>query len=332
MTNIGIDIFGGDHAPGEILKAVKLFLEKKTNVKLTLFGSEKVIKAALGDIANIEIVHTEKFLSMGEKDPVSYLRANPDCSMALALHYAKEKKIDGVVSAGPTQALIVGAHLIVKRLENMKRTALCPILPSEDGKGKLLLDVGANLELKKEHMLELANFATILSREVMGIAEPITGLLNIGTEAGKGRDIDKETYALLETSETINFYGNIETKELFSSPCHIHLTDGYTGNMVLKTMEGVFGTTGKLMREEIKRTFMGKLGYFFMRKNLARFKKRLDPKEIGGAMLIGVNAPVIKAHGSSDAYAFYNAIQQAEKMISNDVIEKVKKVLSAKEE
>ncbi|MCK9537081.1 MAG: phosphate acyltransferase, partial [Bacilli bacterium] len=215
----------------------------------------------------------------------------------------------------------------VRRIKGMKRTALCPTLPDLGGKSRLLLDVGANLELRSEHILQLAQYATIYLREVQGVTQPLVGLMNIGAEPGKGRELEKETYELLKANPHVNFYGNVEGKEIFSSPCDILITDGFTGNMVMKTCEGVVRTVGDFFKEEISKSFFYKLGYLFMRGIFNKFKKKFSPDEIGGANLFGVDGVIVKAHGSSDAYAFSNAIAQARKTVLGNVIEKMKKVI-----
>ena len=323
MIKIGVDAMGGDFAPlitvEGAMQAVKMFHD----IEITLFGDENQIKPLLKNDERIKIVHTDSYIDMGEKDPIKQIRNNRQSSLVLAFKAAKDKEVDAVVSSGPTQALVVGAHLILKRMDKMKRVALAPIIPSKDGKGRILLDVGANVELRPEHLLELAVFASVTSKEILGVENPVVGLLNIGSEPGKGREVDKETFTLLSNEPHINFYGNVEPKEILTTDCNVLITDGFTGNMILKTIEGTAKGTGEMLKEEIKGSFLGKIGYLLMKKNLQNYKKRLDASEIGGAMIFGVSAPVIKAHGSSNSYAFYNAIRQARVMVKSDLIKKV---------
>lgn len=327
MIKIAIDAMGGDNAPLEIVKGCDLALEAYPDIELVLFGNEKEIKSVLQHKERVTIINTTEVISMGEKDPVKAIRSNRDSSMVKALYSAKNGETSAVVSAGPTQALIVGAHLVIKRMEKMHRVALAPIIPSVDQKGRILLDVGANIELRPEHMLELALYATVVSREYLGVENPTVVLMNIGTEEGKGRDLEKETFKLLKENPQINFLGNIEGKEILTTEANIVLTDGYTGNVLMKTMEGTAKGMGNMLKEEIKSSLMGKIGYLFMKKNLKRFQKRMDASEIGGAMIFGIKAPVIKAHGSSNAYAFKNAIKQARQFVFNKVVEKVEVAL-----
>lgn len=332
MYKIGIDIHGGDHAPLEIIKAVDLIKEKYKDVKLFLYGNEKIIRENLkSSLDNIEIINTETFLDMGEKDPITYLRKNRNCSLGLLLQDASAKKIDGILTAGPTQAVIVGAHLFIKRLDGVKRTALCPIIPSLDGKGKLLLDIGANVELKAEHLHDIAKIASITAKYALGYENSKIGLLNIGTEEGKGREVDYETFKLLKNDSSLDFYGNVETKELFTTDCTILLTDGFTGNMVMKSMEGTAKGMSIMLKEALSKNIFGKLAYIIAKKNFKEFKKKMDPNEIGGAMLLGVNCPVVKAHGSSNSYAFLNAFKQVYNLVDNQIIDKIKKGLEINE-
>lgn len=324
---IGIDVMGGDFAPNIVLEGVKLALNEIKDVTFVLYGDENTIKKYFTNLDRIEIRHTTEYLSMGEKDPVSAIRRNKNTTLAYALREVSEKLTDAVVTAGPTQAVIVGAHFYVKRIENMKRTAIATFIPSLDGKGKFLLDVGANIELKPEHIVDLAYAATVNLKYGYNIDKPLVGLLNIGTEESKGREVDKESYKLLSEDSRINFYGNVEPKEIFSTEANILVTDGFTGNMVMKTMEGVAAGMKVMLSEEIKKSFSSKIGYLFMKKSFRNYKKRLDPKEIGGAMILGVNAPIIKAHGSSDGYAFMNAIKQAINVTKNNTINVIKENL-----
>lgn len=332
MIKIAVDAMGGDFGCETTVKGSMDAIKKFSDIEIILYGDEEKIKPLLTNSKNITIIHTDSAVDMGEKDPVKQIRNNRKSSLVMSMRSAKDVEAQAVVTAGPTQAVIVGAHLIIKRLPQMSRVALCPIIPSVDRRGKMMLDVGANIELKPQHLLDLAIFASVAAKEFLNVDSPKVGLLNIGTEPGKGRDVDKETFDLLKNSPRINFYGNVETKEILTNECDILITDGFTGNMVMKTMEGVAKGTGVLLKEEIKASLTGKIGYLFMKKNLVNYKKRLDASEIGGAMILGIQVPVIKAHGSSDSYAFYNAIRQARSLVSNDVINKVVSSLPEREE
>lgn len=332
MIKIAVDAMGGDKSVDTTVAGSILAIKEFSDIEIYLYGDKSKITPLLSDSTRIKIVDTPKFMSMGEHDPVGYLRNNRDCSMAQAMLSLKDGTCDAAVTSGPTQCVIVAAHLFVKKLEGMQRVGLCPIVPSFDGKGKLMLDVGANIELRPEHLKELAIASTIVSREILGVREPKVGLLNIGTEEGKGREVDQETYALLKESKEINFFGNVETSDILTTDADILLTDGFTGNMVMKSIEGTAKVMSKMLKEEIYSNLKTKIAGLLLKKNLVHFKKRLDSSEIGGAMVLGAKAPVVKAHGSSNPKAFMNAIRQARLMVLNKVIEKVKDNLPKKEE
>lgn len=324
MIRIALDGMGGDiGAKVNVLGAMKA-VETFKDIEITIFGDETEIKQYLTNSERITVIHSGSVISMDEFDPIKAIRTQKDASLVMATKYVKDGFSDAIVSAGPTQAVVIAVHLIIKRMEGMHRVAIAPIVPSLDRKGKILLDVGANIELRSEHLLELAIYASVVAESFLNRKTPKVGLLNIGTEAGKGREVDKETFKLLSESKDVNFVGNIEPKELFTTDSDILITDGFTGNMILKTLEGTAKGMGLMLKEEIKSSIGGKIGYLFMRKNLKRFAKRLDASEIGGAMIFGINAPVIKAHGSSDAKAILNAIRQARTFVQADIINKVK--------
>lgn len=332
MIKIAIDAMGGDYLCQTTVPACMEAVKEYKDLELVLYGDEKQIKPLLTNSERITIVHTEKYVDMGEHNPVSYIRRNKDASLCMAMQSAHDGVAQAVVSAGPTQCVVCGAHLIIRKLHQIGRVGLCPIVPSYDKRGRLMLDVGANVELRPEHIRDLAYFATTISREILHVPNPRVGLLNIGTEPGKGREVDQETYKMLDEDPLINFYGNVETKDILTSPCDIFVTDGFTGNMVMKTVEGTAKTMGDMLKQEIKSSLGGIIGYLFMHKALKRFKKRLDSSEVGGAMIVGVPVPVVKSHGSSNAYAFKNAIGQARMMVETDLINKVIAKLPKKDE
>jgi glycerol-3-phosphate acyltransferase PlsX len=331
MIKIAVDAMGGDFGLDTTVSASMLAIKEYKDIEIVLFGDKLEIEKRLTDSTRITIVDAPKAVSMGEHEPVRYIRNNKDCSLAQALQAGHDGAVDAVVSNGPTQVVIVGAHMVVRKLKQVSRVALCPIIPSLDGKGRILLDVGANVELRPEHILELAICAKHVSKEVLKVDNPKIGLLNIGTEEGKGRPVDVETYDVLKASKEINFYGNVESSQILTTDCNVLITDGFTGNMVMKTMEGTGKVIGQMLKQEIKKSFISKIGALLMRKSLKNFKKRMDSKEIGGAMILGLPIPVVKAHGNSDAYAFKNAIGQARIMVENKVVEKIVQDLNKEE-
>ncbi|MDD3171210.1 MAG: phosphate acyltransferase PlsX [Bacilli bacterium] len=332
MIKLAIDAMGGDFAPEAIVKGVNLAIEEYKDIELTLFGDEKAINEYLVPSERVKIIHAPRKVDMGEKDPIGEIRRNRDTSLVMAFQAVKDKIVDGVVTAGPTQGTIAAAHLVIRRIKGMKRVALCPTLPNLGGKSRLLLDVGANVELRSEHIVQLAEYATIYLKETSKLEKPLVGLLNIGSEPGKGREVDKETFKLLSEDPNVNFFGNIEPKELFFTECDILITDGFTGNMVMKTSEGVAKMVGKYFKDEIKKSFRAKIGYFFMKNVFKGFKKSMNPDEIGGSNLFGVDGVVVKAHGASSAYAFSKAINQARLAVNGGVVAKMKAVIGDNED
>lgn len=331
MIKIAVDGMGGDFAPEQIVKGTLLALEKFADIKINIYGDQEKMAPFLKEHDRLEVIHTPYFLDMGEKDPIKQYRTNKEASMFLAMKAVKDGVCDAVVSAGPTQALVVGGHFIVKRMKSMKRVAIAPIVPSYDGRGRILCDSGANVELRAEHLHDFAVYASVMAEKLLNRKNPQVALLNIGSEEGKGRELDKETFKLLKDSDAVNFYGNLEPKEIYTSEADIFLSDGFTSNIVMKSMEGTAKGLGMVLKREIKSSISAKIGALFMRKALSNFKKSLDASEIGGALLMGLNGIVIKAHGSSSDYAFYNGIRQAKEMVEADVINIVANTLEQKE-
>lgn len=323
MIKIGVDANGGDFGVETTVPAAMKAVSMFNDIEIVLYGDESKINPLLTNKERISIVHTDKTLSMGEKDPMRAVRREKDSSLCMAMYAAKNNEVDAVVTSGPTQCVVMAAHVIIRRLPQMERVALCPIIPNFDGHHRLMLDVGANVELKSEQLGQFAIFATIADKEIFGVENPTVGYLNIGSEPGKGREADKEAYYYLKDLKGINFYGNIEPDQAINCPTDIILTEGYGGNICLKAVEGTAKTMGKMLKQEIKASLGGKIGYLFMRKNIKRFAKRMDSKEVGGAMIFGINKPVVKAHGNSDAYAFASAIKQVRQMVKSNIIEKV---------
>ncbi|MGM0436623.1 MAG: phosphate acyltransferase PlsX [Bacillota bacterium] len=323
MIKIAVDAMGGDYAPKEQVEGAMKAIKKLDDVEITLYGDPEAIKKYLTDDTRITIEETNGVISMGEKDPIGAIRNNRDSSMARSLSSVRKGPNDAVVSSGATQALIAGAHILVGRMKSMKRTAIAPVLPTTGDKPFILLDAGGNIEIKPEFMVQQAHFASVYAEEVLGIKNPKLGLINIGTEDGKGRELDKEAGELFKQSESLNFYGNVEPKEVLSPPADILISDGFTANIVMKTIEGTAKGMGTMLKQELKKGIFGKLGLLLSAHNLKRFKKRMSPSEIGGAMIMGLRGVVIKAQGASKSEGFANAIVQAAHVVRQDVINKV---------
>ncbi len=319
-----VDIMSGDKAPMEILLGVDRAAKQdfSNGVDFTLVGDESVIKSLAAehkiDISCYEIKHTEIVLTMDD-EPQTVMREKKNSSLGLGLQLLAKGEGDAFVSAGNTGALFSGASLIVKRLPGMQRAGIGTILPL--GNPVMLLDSGASVKPNEDYMLGFAVMGNAYMKALYGVEEPRVGLLNNGEEEHKGTELQQAAYAMLKGSSLINFIGNVEGNKLVLGGCDVCVTDGFTGNVTLKSIEGM----GKLLSGELKAMFGGGLGgilaYLLIKKKLNAFKKRFDAKEHGGAPILGLTRTVIKAHGSSDAKAFSNAIRQAISCYNSGVVD-----------
>lgn len=316
-SKIIVDAFGGDNAPLEVIKGCERAV-RELGVSIILTGSEEKIKKCAAEnglsLSGIEIVHTDDVFDIHE-EPKEIMKSGKNSSMALGLNLLSEGKGDAFVSAGSTGALVMGATFIVKRIKGIKRIAPSPVLPGDKG-SFILLDAGANTECRPEMLVQFAVMGSAYMEKVMGVKSPKVGLLNIGSEETKGRELETEAYKLLEKSG-LNFAGNIEARDLPKGEVQVVVTDGFTGNIVLKLYEGM----GSFFAKKVKWIFSGagKLGAIFSLGKIKAFRKQMDYKEVGGSALLGVRKPVIKAHGSSDGTAFFNAVRQAKKCVEGNV-------------
>ncbi len=327
--NIAVDAMGGDNAPFEVVKGVYDASLENSEIQITLIGDETKIKACMDELnaslpSNVTIVHTDVFVTM-EDDPMIVMKEKNNSSMAIGLKMLKEGKVDGFVSAGSTGALHAASTLIVRKIKGVRRSAIATVLPFGDG--TLLLDCGANPTVTADLLSQWAYIGSVYMKRVFGMESPRVGLLNNGTEEHKGTPTAQEAYALLKERKDINFVGNIESKELPNGPCDVIVTDGFTGNITLKLIEGM----GKLIFSRLKSMFTANVGtkvsYLLMKKELKKLKKDFDSSEYGGAILLGLAKPVIKAHGSSKAKEIRIAIGQTSEYVSSGIIDEVSAVL-----
>ncbi|MHA2914082.1 phosphate acyltransferase PlsX [Staphylococcus epidermidis] len=307
MVKIAVDMMGGDDAPGIVLDAVKKAVEDFKDLEIILFGDESQYNLRH---ERIEFRHCTEKIEM-EDEPVRAIKRKKDSSMVKMAEAVKSGEADGCVSAGNTGALMSAGLFIVGRIKGVARPALVVTLPTTDGKGFVFLDVGANADAKAEHLLQYAQLGNIYAQKIRGIQNPSVSLLNIGTEAAKGNSLTKKAYDLFEKNQSFNFTGNIEAKTLMDGNVDVVVTDGYTGNMVLKNLEGTAKSIGKMLKETIMSSFKNKLAGAVLKKDLDTFAKKMDYSEYGGSVLLGLDGTVVKAHGSSNAKAFYSAIRQA---------------------
>lgn len=321
-----VDAMSGDNAPLEIIKGVGLAKEECKNDTFILVGKEDEIKQIAKeneiDISDMEIVNADVVITM-EDDPVSVVRAKKDSSMSIALGLLAEGKGDVCVSAGNTGALFTGASLIVRKMKGILRPAIGTVMPFTPP--VILLDSGANLVVSEENLEQFALMGTTYMRKMHGVENPRVGLLNNGEEETKGLELQLQSYKRLSACEDINFVGNIEANRLMNNTCDVIVTDGFTGNILLKTVEGMGKMALGVLKSIFKKNIFTYLAAAIVKKPLYAVKKSFDPAEHGGAPILGVQKPVIKAHGSSKAKAFKSAIMQAKRYASSGIIDDIAK-------
>ncbi len=326
--NIILDAMSGDKAPLEIIKGAAM-AKSRYDVQLTLVGNceiiERIAKEEGLSLDGVRIEHTEEVITM-EDDPISVVRAKKNCSMAVGLRMLKEEG-DAFVSAGNTGALHAGSSLIVRPIKGVQRAAIATVLPL--AKPMLLLDSGANTTVTAEYMMQWAVMGSIYMKNIFGIDSPAVGLLNNGAEEHKGTPVVAEAHKWMAESSEIRFIGNVEGNQVINSPCDVLVADGFTGNITLKLLEGMGKFFGRSLRDMYTKNLMTKMSYLVMKEQLSSFKKQFDASEHGGAPLLGLRKPVIKAHGSSDAAAICNAIRQAATFVRTGVIDEITQYVTA---
>lgn len=322
MVTVAIDAMGGDNAPAAVVNGVNLAIHAFEDIQVKLFGDEAQIREHLKVQERVEVIHTTEIIE-AEDEPVIAVRRKKDSSMVRAARAVKEGEADVLLSAGSTGALLASGLLVVGRIKNIDRPGLMPVIPtiSKEHPQFILMDAGANADSKPINLLQHAILASYYAREVLEIKSPRVGLINNGTEAGKGNDLSKAAYELLSQEESINFIGNIEAKELLNGSVDVAVTDGFTGNAILKTLEGTSKSVFKAIKGALTSGGMKtKLGALMIKDALADLKDNFDDTKAGGAVMLGVKGAVIKAHGSSNEEAIFNAIRQARKVTNSGVI------------
>ena len=321
-----VDAMGGDNAPLEIVKGA-LQAQKRFGADIVFTGDEAAlldaVKAcgltALPD--GTAVIPTTETVEMCD-DPATVFRRKKDTSMGVGLTLLKNGGGDAMVSAGSTGALLTGATLITKRIHGIRRAAMAPVIPTATGSA-VLIDCGANAECTPEYLVQFAFLGNFYAQRVLGVDRPRVALLNIGTEDSKGTDLQKQTLALLRQAGKrgdLHFIGNIEAKEAIKGGCDVIVTDGFSGNILLKTMEGVGSFAGHALGDIFRKNLLTKLAAAMVMPGLRAFKAQLDPNKVGGTAFIGISRPVIKAHGSSNAEAIDNAIGQARQVAESGII------------
>lgn len=321
---IAVDAMGGDYAPEAIVKGVMLAREKFNDIEFQLYGKEAEIRKYLTDDRNITIIHTDEKIN-SDDEPVKAIRRKKQASMVLAAQAVKEGRADAILSAGNTGALLAAGLFVVGRIKGIERPGLMSTLPVIGSTGGFdMLDLGANADNKPEHLVKYAILGSYYAENVRKVAQPKVALLNNGTEDSKGNELTKKAFELLKATPEINFIGNIEAREILEGRADVVVTDGFTGNAVLKSIEGTALSMMKLLKHAILDSGVkGKMGALLLKDGLKDLKNQMDYSKQGGAVLFGLKAPVIKAHGSSKEEDVYATSKQIHTMLESRVVEKL---------
>ncbi len=326
-----VDAMGGDHSPDEIIKGCVEALSVIES-DIVLIGKEEVInekvkefygKENIKEVSERITIKNAETVIENEESPTSAIKNKKDSSMVIGFNMLKAGEGDAFVSAGSTGAFMAGGLLLVGRIKGVDRPALCPILPTYDGKGFMLVDSGANTNCRALNLVQFAQMGAIYMNKVMHVENPKVGLLNIGAEEGKGNELAKETYVKIAENGAINFFGNIEGRDMFNGDVDVVVSDGFTGNVALKTTEGVGAMVNKILKEELKANLWRCFLAMLLAPALKKFKKRMDYSEYGGALLLGIKKPMIKCHGTANAKIVKFTLIQAENFAKNKVVETI---------
>lgn len=330
MVTVAVDAMGGDHAPIEIIKGAIDAVNQRNDITVQLVGRSDDIEKELAkytyDKNRVSIIHASEVIAT-EAPPVASIRTKKDSSIVVGLNQVKNEKADAFVSCGSTGAVLVGGQLIAGKIKGVKRTPLAPLIPTVKGPA-LLIDCGANVDARSEHLVQFAKMGSIYMKHIMGIKNPRVGIANIGAEEEKGNALVKETFPLLKACNDINFIGSVEARDIPFGVADVIVCEAFVGNVILKMYEG----TGKALLKEIKKSllssFRGKLGALLIKPALKGILKKFDSSEYGGAPLLGLKGLVVKAHGSSGAKEVTNAIIQCVAFKEQKISEKIKESLN----
>ena len=328
---IALDAMGGDFAPLEPVKGAIEAIKENPKLEVVLVGDENQINIELKkykyDKNRITIHHTTEVIEMKEAEsPAMVVRKKKDASMVVAMRLIKEGVVQGAVSAGNTGALMTASQLTLGRIKGVLRPAITTVFPRKNGV-MVLMDVGANADCKPEYIDQFAIMGSEFSKIILDVENPKVGLANIGEEPGKGNEISKQAYELLKENKNINFIGNVETREMVEHDVDVIVADGFTGNIILKTAEGIAKFILSLLKENIKSKKIYMLGALILKPVFMKLKNQLDHSEYGGAIFLGLDGISVKAHGNSDSNAIKNAINVANKFAERNFVEELKKVI-----
>lgn len=327
---VAVDAMGGDNAPAAIVKGVVDAVNNNECVTVKLVGIKEAVEAELSkytyDHNRIEVIGATEVIETAEH-PVNAIRRKKDSSMVVAMNLVKAGEADAFVSAGSTGAILVGSQAIIGRIPGVKRPPLAPVLPTAKGP-LVLVDCGANVDSRPDHLVLYARMGSIYSEYVLGIKNPRVGIANNGAEEEKGNQLVKDTFPLLKECRGINFIGSVETKDIPQGNADVVVCDGFVGNAILKMFEGVGYTLLSEIKHSMLSTFRGKLGALLIKPSLKKVLKKYDVTEYGGAPMLGLNGLVVKAHGSSNAKEIKNAVEQCIQFVDADINVKIRDTLT----
>ena len=326
---IAVDAMGGDYAPEEIVKGAVAATKENSEIKVILVGNDDAIKAVLEEMSynreQVEVVHAAQVISC-EEAPVEAIRAKKDSSLVMAMNMVKEGTADAVISAGSTGAVLVGGQVIAGKIRGIKRAPLATLIPTLKGVS-LLIDCGANVDARPEHLVQFAQMGSLYMEHVVGVEKPKVSLVNIGAEEAKGNALVKETYPKLKELDTIHFAGNIEPRDIFYGETDVVLCEAFVGNVILKLAEGLSGALIKAIKEGMMSSTRSKVGALLVKPALKETLKQFDASEYGGAPLLGLNGLVVKMHGNSKAKEVKVAVEQCVSFMQQGINDKIKEQL-----
>ncbi len=328
---IAVDALGGDHAPHAIV-AGALGAAREKDITVVLVGPKATLTpqiAVAGLTGRIEVVEATEVITDLD-NPSLAVRRKKHSSLVVAADLLRAGQVDAVVTAGNTGAFMAAGLLLVGRITGIERPALAPQIPTRNGRGVVLLDVGANMDAKPEHLLQYGVMGALYAAKVLRRDNPKVALLNVGAEEGKGNQVTKDVFPMMRNAG-FNFAGNIEARDILAGEVDVIVCDGFTGNVLLKALEGMAATFGSMLKDHIIRDWQSRLGGLLLRPSLSNFKKEFDYSEYGGAPLLGINGVLVKCHGSSEQMAIKNGLLQAARFVEQDVVQSIRDSVACRE-